>query len=153
MINEQHILKGIHPGFVLEYELKKRHLKKGTFSLSIKEYPQTLVAISKGKRRMNTSLALKIEEALGLEVGFFMVLQVFHDIEQEKNLRHTSHPDLTKLRHSLFWDTDIHSILWEKQQRAVIQRVFERGDEEERNEINRFYGKQKVDEVLGTTHA
>lgn len=33
---------------------------------------------------MNTSPALKIEEALGLEEGYFMILQVYYNIEQEK---------------------------------------------------------------------
>ena len=33
---------------------------------------------------MNTPLALKIENALGLEEGYFMILQVFYDIEEEK---------------------------------------------------------------------
>lgn len=58
------ILKGIHPGLFLERELKKRHLAKGKFAISLDEYPQTLVAITKGKRSMNVNLALKIENAL-----------------------------------------------------------------------------------------
>lgn len=153
MINQQQILRGIHPGFFLEYELKRRNLKKGSFSLSIKEYPQTIVAITKGKRKMNTNLAMKIEKALGFEDGFFMVLQVYYDIEQQKKMQQTSHPDLTKLRPALFWDTDIHSLLWKKQYRAVIKRVFERGNETEKNEIIRFYGQQTVDEILETPHA
>ncbi|MBN8787584.1 MAG: hypothetical protein J0I84_10880, partial [Terrimonas sp.] len=77
-------LKGLHPGIVLERELKKRKLRKGPFALSIQEYPQTITAITKGNRSMNTSLAMRIEEALGLEEGFFMTLQVFYNIEEEK---------------------------------------------------------------------
>lgn len=88
------LLKGIHPGFVLEQELEKRHLRKGVFALSLQEYPQTLTAITKGKRGMNTSLALKIEEALGLEEGYFMILQVYYDIEQEKKKQNKLHTDL-----------------------------------------------------------
>ncbi|MFH1296311.1 MAG: hypothetical protein ABIJ04_03450, partial [Bacteroidota bacterium] len=148
MINQQHILKGIHPGFFLEYELKRRNLKKGVFSLTIQEYPQTIVAITKGKRKMNTNLGLKIEKALGFEDGFFMVLQVYYDIEQQKKMQQTAKPDLTKLRPALFWDTDMQSISWEKQHRAVIKRVFERGNESEKNEMIRFYGRQTVDKVL-----
>ena len=72
---ELSIIKGIHPGLILERELKKRHLHKGPFAISLKEYPQTLVSITKGKRRMNINLALKIEEALGIEEGFFMTLK------------------------------------------------------------------------------
>jgi antitoxin HigA-1 len=40
------------------------------------------------------------------------------------------------------------SIDWHGQYRAVIRCVFERGNEREKNEIKRFYGKEKVDEVF-----
>src|SRR5688572_28557796 len=52
--------KGIHPGIVLKRELEKRSLKQRPFALSIEEHPQTLNAITKGKRNMYTALALKI---------------------------------------------------------------------------------------------
>lgn len=142
------LLKGIHPGFVLERELEKRHLRKGVFALSLQEYPQTLTAITKGKRGMNTSLALKIEEALGLEEGYFMILQVYYDIEQEKKKQNKLRTDLPQLRSVLFWDTKINTIDWEKQKKAIIKRVFERGNEMEKKEIIRFYGVQTVDAIL-----
>ena len=128
MENTLSIIKGIHPGIILERELKQRHLRKGPFAISLKEYPQTLVSITKGKRRMNINLALKIEKALGIEEGFFMTLQVFYDIKELKNKQPKLHPNLTKLRRVLFWDTKMESIDWEKQKNAVIRRVFERGN-------------------------
>jgi plasmid maintenance system antidote protein VapI len=118
------IIKGVHPGFILERELKERHLRKGPFALSLKEFPQTIVSITKGKRKMNTPLALKIENALGFEEGYFMILQVYYDIEQEKRRQNTAHPDLTKLRTVLFWDTKIEDINWKKQKNDVIKLVF-----------------------------
>ena len=92
MNTELSIVKGIHPGLILERELEQRHLHKGPFALSLKEYPQTLVSITKGKRRMNTNLALKIENALEIEEGYFMTLQLYHDIAviKRKQLRITS---------------------------------------------------------------
>jgi len=142
-------LKGVHPGAVLERELRKRGLTKGRFALSIDEYPQTLGEITKGKRNMNTALALRIEERLGIEEGFFMTLQIFYEIKQEKKKRDKEyHPDLTVFRRSLFWDTQMENIDWRRQKRAVIERVWERGDEAEKAEIVRFYGKKGVDEVL-----
>jgi antitoxin HigA-1 len=142
------IIKGVHPGFILERELKKRNLRKGPFALSLKEFPQTLVSITKGKRKMNTPLALKIENALGIKEGYFMILQVYYDIEEEKRRQNTEHPDLTKLRRVLFWDTKIEKINWKKQKKAVIKRVFERGNEIEKKEITRFYGKENIDDLL-----
>jgi len=49
-------------------------------------------------------------------------------------------PDLSLLRPVLFWDTKMGKIDWHKQRKAVIKRVFERGNEIEKNEIIRFYG-------------
>ena len=144
-IRELEILKGIHPGFVLDKELRERHLAKGRFALSINEFPQTIGAITKGKRGMNTALALRIEKALGLEEGFFMILQVYYDIKQEKErlLPHTR-PDLSKFRRMLFWDTDIEKIDWQRQKVAIIKRVLERGNDVEKKEIANYYGEAAI---------
>lgn len=143
--------KGIHPGIVLERELRKRSLKQRPFALSINEHPQTLNAITKGKRSLNTSLALKIEEKLGLEEGTLAILQTCYDIKKERQKHSLQTPDLSILRKSLFWDTDINSIDWEKQYKAVIRRVFEHGNERERNEILHFYGAEKVKSATKST--
>ncbi len=96
---------------------------------------------------MNTSLALKIEHALGLTEGFFMILQIFYEIKGEKLRRSANaRPDFLKLRPGLFWDTNINKINWNRQRRAVIQRVFDRGNAEERAEITRFYGDAAIRE-------
>ena len=150
MINYISIIKGIHPGFILARELEQRHLKKGPFALSLKEFPQTLVSITKGNRNMNTALAIKIEKALGIEEGFFMILQAYYNIEKEKRKQNTEQPDLTKLRPVLFWDTRIEGINWSKQKRSVILRVFERGNAREKEEITRFYGQKTIDDILNT---
>ena len=149
-MNNLSIIKGVHPGFILERELKQRHLRKGQFALSLHEFPQTLVSITKGKRKMNTHLALKIEKALGLEEGYLMILQVFYDIEKEKGKQNTAHPDFTKLRRVLFWDTKLEKVNWKKQKNAVIKRIYERGNEIEKKEITRFYGEESINEALNS---
>lgn len=142
-------IKGIHPGLFLEKELKSRGLSKGPFALSIGEYPQTLSAITRGKRSMNTSLALRIEKALDLEEGTLMILQVFHDIREEKRkLTKGIKPDLSKLRPALFWDTSFDNIDWIQHRQYVIDRVMERGSEEEKKVIKDFYDLQDVSELI-----
>lgn len=140
-------IKGIHPGFFLARELKKRKIPKGKLAISIGEYPQTLVAITKGKRRLNTPLAMKLEKELGYEMGFFTLMQAYYDIEEERKYT-DSKPDLKKIRKIVFWDTDIETIDWMKMKKSVIRRVFERGNEVERNEITRFYGEEEISRIM-----
>jgi len=142
------ILKGIHPGKYLEYELRRRKLKKNVFALSINEHPQTIGAITKEKRRMNTNLALRIERQLDLEEGILLILQIYYDIAQEKNKNQESSPDLSIIRPILFWDTDVKKINWEKNKRAVINRIFKRGNQIEKDEIIRYYGLDTVNKVI-----
>ncbi|MDR2236452.1 MAG: helix-turn-helix domain-containing protein [Chryseobacterium sp.] len=141
--------KGIHPGIVLARELHKRSLKQRPFALSIGEHPQTLNKIIAGQRNITVGLALKIERALQLAEGTLSLLQTYYNIEKEKKKEQES-PDLSLIRNSIFWDTDIQQIDWIKQSKAVIQRIFERGNDEEKNEIIRFYGKVKISNVIKT---
>lgn len=142
--------KGIHPGVILERELRKRNLKKGPFALSLNEYPQTVNAITKGKRGLTPSLSLKIDNALGLEEGTMFILQAHFEIKKEKQKTDSKqHPDLSIIRKIIFWDTDINQIDWKRQYKYVIQRIFERGNNEEKKEIFNFYGKDKIKEITG----
>jgi len=142
--------KGIHPGAVIDRELKKRNLSQRSFAISLPEHPQSFNAMIKGKRKLNTGLALKIEHALGLEEGALLMLQMFYDINEEKRKEASGHhPNFAILRKNLFWDTDINSIDWSKHYKAIIRRVFERGNLSEKEEIVRFYGPEKVEIVMG----
>lgn len=40
--------------------------------------------------------------------------------------------DLPELKHVLFWDTKTSTIDWERHKKAIIKRVFERGNEMEK---------------------
>ncbi len=142
--------KGIHPGLILDRELTKRKLKKGPFARTLSEYPQILNDITKGRRGFTPALSLKVDKALGFEEGTMLLLQTYYEIKREKEKYSADiHPDLSVLRNALFWDTDITKIDWHQQYRAVIERVFQRGNELERNEIINFYGPEKIRSVIG----
>lgn len=144
--------RGIHPGIVLDRELKKRSIKQRTLALSVGEHPQALNAITKGKRGISVALALKIEKELGMEEGALAVLQTWYDIKIVKEKEGQKTPDFSILRKSLFWDTDPDRIDWDKQFRAVVFRVFDRGNNAEQEEVTRFYGIEKVKSVLDSKH-
>lgn len=139
MFSKLSLLRGLHPGIFLDRELSKRALKKGSFAISIGEYPQTLGAVMLGKRKMNPPLARKIEKSLGWEDGFLMCLQALHDMKAIDHNMHAEQPDLSVFRPVLFWDTDLQKMNWQKSRLSVIKRVSERGNEMEKKEIERFY--------------
>lgn len=141
------ILKGVHPGKIIERELQKRKISKRQFALSIDEYPQTLGSIIKGSRNMNVDLSLKIEDKLGFEEGFLMILQVFYDIRKSKKDVNYK-PDLSKFRKGIFWDTTYDRIDWRLMKKSIILRVFSYGNELEQEEIRKFYGSNEVDKML-----
>ena len=143
------ILKGIHPGKIIERELLKKNISKRQFALSIAEYPQTLGSIIKGNRNMNVDLSLKIEEKLNFEEGFLMTLQVFYDIKLSKKDANYK-PDLSKFRKGVFWDTTFDQIDWRLMKKSIIQRIFSYGNEIEQEEIRHFYGKPEVEKILST---
>ncbi len=134
------ILKGIHPGKIIDRDLKRRNLSQRLFAASIGEHSQTLNAVICGRRRLTTEMAIKIEQAFGYEEGFLLTLQVFHDIEAFHALRISKKlNNAPNIRHSLFWDTDFNKIDWARHRNSVISRVLERGNEAECKEIARFY--------------
>ena len=57
----------------------------------------------------------------------------------------SNNPELSKIRKTLFWDTTFDRIDFTAHSRYVINRVFERGNEEEIQEVIRFYG---IDTIL-----
>ena len=74
-----------------------------------------------------------------------MTLQVYYDIAEEKRkLSQLNRPDFAKFRPTLFWDTTLDKIDCTAHSRYIINRVFERGTEEEIKEIIRFYGIETI---------
>lgn len=152
MLPEITKIRGVHPGAVLSRELRKRGWESKQFALSLGEYPQTINAISKERRGINPALSIKLGHALGTDEEYFMLLQAYYEIEKERKalLKNQQKPDLSKIRNVLFWDTDINKIDWQKQKKAIIRRIFERGNDLEIKEIISFYGIDLIMEELKT---
>ncbi|MCW3805718.1 helix-turn-helix transcriptional regulator [Plebeiibacterium marinum] len=145
MLPELNKIKGIHPGAILNREIKKRGLKNKDFASMVNEHAQTISAIIKEKRGVNPKLSIKLGMNLGVDVDYFMLLQASYDVKQASISEIVSKtPDLNKIRKILFWDTDFDKIDWQRNKRAIIKRVFERGNETEIKEILKFYGKETV---------
>lgn len=155
MLPDINQVRGVHPGAILKRELARQSLKNVQLASAIDEYPQTIHAIIKGKRGVNPKLSIKLGAFFRVSDDYFMLLQAAYEVRQALfKHRKDAPPIASKLRKSLFWDTNIETIDWEKHKRAIIQRVFERGTQREIEELIKFYGMDEVrKEVKHITHS
>ena len=134
-------VKGMHPGALIKYELNRKKISQRKFAASINEHWQILNAVINEKRGISLGTALKVEKELGYDEGFLMILQVYYDIEKQKQKQiRSTLKGVPAIRRIIFWDTDFDSIDWAASKESVISRVLERGTEEEIAEIARYYG-------------
>lgn len=140
MDNRINIIKGIHPGKLVERDLKRKNISQRSLADKTGIPYQTINAIIAGRRNLTTEQTLKIERALMYEEGFLSILQSYFDIKQYKDKEFSNlYPKVPNVRKILFWDTDFNKINWGRYKRAVIERVLERGSEKEIDEIKKFY--------------
>lgn len=48
----------------------------------------------------------------------------------------------------IFWDVDFDKLNYDNRARFVIERVFERGDVDDIRQCRRYYGDEKIKEIL-----
>lgn len=134
-------VKGMHPGALIKHELNRKKISQRKFAASINEHWQILNAVINEKRGISLGTALKVEKEFGYDEGFLMILQVYYDIEKQKQKQiRSTLKGVPAIRRIIFWDTDFDSIDWAASKESVISRVLERGTEEEIAEIARYYG-------------
>jgi len=140
MLPEFNRIKGIHPGAILKRELIKRNIRSVQLAEAIEEYPQTINAITKERRGINPKLSYKLGHYFGTDEEYFMLLQAAHEVAlfKEKQCK-LENPIKGKFRVSIFWDTKIENIDIRKNKRSIIQRVLERGNQQEIKELIEIY--------------
>lgn len=140
MLPEYNKVHGIHPGAILKRELTKRKLKSLELARSIGEHPQTLNAITKGKRGINAKLSIKLGTYFKIENEYFMLLQAAYEVSNTLKIQSAKNNHLKeKFRASIFWNTEIERIDLERNKRFIIQRVLERGSQKEIKELIKIY--------------
>ena len=146
MRSEIDMYKGIRPGKIVGLELQERNLSQRAFAAASDEHKQTLNAVITGRRKLTVEMALKIEKALGYDEGFLLTLQAYYEIAEYKNRKaNESVRGAPAIRRMLFWDTDFDKIDWGRSKESILERVMERGDENEKQEIARFYGMDRAE--------
>jgi len=149
---EQYLsMPAVPAGAILKRILQKEHFSQKEIAKKTDIYPQRINDLINGKRKFTPELSSRLENALNISsFGYFYRIQTNHDIfcyQDEQERKHT--PDLSKLHKALFWEVySLEKINWLKNANWVIQRAFEYGNEQEIEEIIRFYGREKITEIL-----
>ena len=149
MLPDLHKVKGIHPGAILKRELNKRNIRNKQLANAINEYPQTISAITKERRGINSKLSIKLGRFFNSSDDYFMLLQASYEVKKIiKESQHQESSLMGKFRKSLFWDTKIENIDWTKNRNAIIKRFLERGNKSEIQELIKFYGMAAIKEEI-----
>lgn len=141
-------IKGIHPGTLLRWELNNRNLKSCELADSIGEHKQTISAILNKRRDINPSLSIKLSKEFKTDKDYFMLLQASYDVKIIAESEIKSMPNINNIRRIIFWDTNFDKIDWNKNKKAIIKRILERGNKTEINEIISFYGKKTISKEI-----
>ena len=148
MLPDLNKIKGVHPGAILRRELKIRNLKSNELARDIGEYKQTISAIINKRRDINPILSIKLSKQFNVAKDYFMLVQSSYDVKKAIDSEQKRIPNLNIIREILFWDTTIDKIDWNKNKKAVIKRVLERGNNIEINEFITFYGRTTVAKLV-----
>lgn len=140
-------IKGLHPGLILQREIKRNNIKSSQLAMAINEHKQTISAIINQKRGINPELSIKLADYFHTEEDYFMMLQAGYEVKNKLDANRKRTPNLNNIRKILFWDTTFDKIDWNKNKRAIIKRVLERGNDKEINEIIAFYDKDTVSKI------
>lgn len=131
---------GIPVGKIIAHNLGKIGYTQAEFAKKIGIQPQILNAILKGHRQIPLHLCLKIDDELGFESGSMAFIQLQNQIDLLKEKNKPVFKGVPKIRKVVFWDCDFDKINWSKYKDFAIKRVMAYGNEQEKQEIRRYYG-------------
>ncbi len=148
MLPELTKIKGVHPGAILRRELKKQGIRASHLADAMDEHKQTISAILNKKRDINPKLSIKLAKQFDVDPDYFLLLQASYEVKTLLSSEFKQTPNLKNIRSILFWETTLDKIDWIKNRRAIIQRILERGNSTEIEEIISFYGKKVIAEEI-----
>lgn len=133
--------RGIAPGKILFNELRHRDMTQRKLASLIGEHYQTVCSFIKGHRGIPLETTIKLDSLFGFERGFFAIIQTYYELERiEQSKRLANDKKVPNIRSVVFWDTDISVLDWERNKDYIIERVLSRGNENEKQQIRKFYG-------------
>ena len=84
VLNDCQLCYSVHPGSILQEELKERGIKQKDFAKEIGMKAPHLSALIHGNRNISTAIASKIEAVLGIPASVWLNLQNQYDLYQDR---------------------------------------------------------------------
>ena len=135
--------KGIAPGKIIAHCLKERDLSQKELAERTHCHAQTISAIVTGNRDIPQDLSFRLDKEFGFEDGFFMLVQAYYKIRiHTLKAQSIPHRVIPSIRRIVFWDIDMDSLDWQANKAFIIQRVLERGNENEIQQVKAYYETQ-----------
>lgn len=132
--------KNIPVGLLMADQISSMGYTQADFAKKINIQPQILNAIIKGHRQIPLPVSLKIDEEFGFESGSMAFIQLQNQINKIKEKSMPIYQGAPNIRRVVFWDCDFDKINWSKYKDFAIKRVMDYGNEQEKQEIRRYYG-------------
>ena len=133
------LYKGIAPGRIISHEIKKYKLSQKDLANRLKVQNQVISSIVTGKRSIPEKLSYKLDDALGFDIGFFLLIQTYYRIRMHKANPHITNKEKPIIRPAVFWDVDIDKLDWDVNKSFIIRRVTERGNQLEQEQVKSYY--------------
>lgn len=87
VLNELNDLYSVHPGEILQEELKERHIKQKDFAAAIGMEAPHLSALIHGRRNITSAIAGRLQEALGIPAAIWMNLQNRYNLDKARQTK------------------------------------------------------------------
>lgn len=84
VLNDAAPFYAVHPGSILQEELKARNIKQKDFAKRIGMEPTHLSALIHGVRNVTVALAAKLEEGLGIPASQWINLQSSYNLDKQR---------------------------------------------------------------------
>ena len=98
MLPDIKTVKGIHPGLVLERELKNRNIKKSGLARDLKISSGIITDITKQRRGINASLSIRLGRYLHTDEAYFSLLQTYYQLKKEQSKQRKKYEKIINFR-------------------------------------------------------
>ena len=137
----------ITPAQMIEAQLRERGWSQRTLAMVLGLSEKTISSIMKGKTKISTELALRLQEALGLDADTLLKLQVSFDLKKAK-LEFRPDPALAT-RAKVFGDLPVAEMI----SRGWLPDVRDLWDERLNDALCAFFETTSIDDIEVLPHA